>query len=1000
MPTLYFDTETGSPRSLHESGAWAYAACPDTRIWCLCFAVDNSEVHSWVPDDPVPEVFKTIAADPANWQVLSHNIEFDRAIYEHILVARYGFPSLPLDIQHCSMALALANAYPPELARLCAALGIEYQKDREGMKLMREMASPQKKRKDKKGDKGLHWLLDAERLARLITYCAQDTRCCRAVWTHSHLAHLTPFERHVQVIDAAINRRGIHFNRRFAECARNVTIRERTALNNAVNELTDGAVTSIDQIERLRRYVNRHGHRLTSVAKQSVAAALAADPDETTRRVLELRRDGARASTRKFRRILAWASDDDRLRGTMRFHGGAPGRWSGRGPQLQNLKRNDLKIPLSAVDAVLTGDREALAKYGPPLEVIASISKAVLDAAPGHRLMKCDLSSIESRVLAAFAGETWKLAAYREFDRTGDKQLEPYCVVARKMLQKNDPLSEITAAERQIGKGGDLAGGFGGSVGAWRRLVPKDDRPDGEIKADIHAWRQAHPKTTQFWRTLSSAARLAIRAGSEHKAGPITASYRNDTLYLTLPSGRSISYPQARLIPSKFEDAPPDISFKDNSRGAWTDRRAWSGTLVENVIQGAARDILAAVIVRLETQGIPVVLSVHDEVVIEVPLDSPFTEDAFLALVLTPPDWATDLPLAGKVSLGTCYLSPPEGPPPSVSDIEPNDADDLTDWLPSEDLPRTSIEKLEHDDAASYVAELEADVAPLWELTTLPLTSDRKTSCPFHDDPQPSCQLYADHFYCFGCGARGNRVDWLVQAEGLSESEAVNVIADWTGNGVGASATDREQKIDYALSHWQDAGPIAGTIAERYLSETRGIETGRLPANTSDSLRFHPSCVFGPERHPCLLALMRDPIDDRPIGIQRIGLARDGGRIVKVKRMALGCLGAVKLWPANGQLVIGEGLETVLAASTRLAYDGAQLVPAWALISSGKLAVLPVLPDVQRLTVLVDHDLNGQGQAAAARLERTWRSAGRTVVQLIPDHPGEDFNDIVLRGRL
>jgi hypothetical protein len=123
--------------------------------------------------------------------------------------------------------------------------------------------------------------------------------------------------------------------------------------------------------------------------------------------------------------------------------------------------------------------------------------------------------------------------------------------------------------------------------------------------------------------------------------------------------------------------------------------------------------------------------------------------------------------------------------------------------------------------------------------------------------------------------------------------------------------TDRGEKIEYALSHWQEAVPIAGTIAERYLSETRGVDVNRLPANISDSLRFHPNCVFGPERHPCLLALMRDPIDDTPIGIQRIGLARDDGRIIKLKRMALGCMGAVKLWPANGQLTVGEGLETV-----------------------------------------------------------------------------------------
>src|SRR5262249_41306652 len=333
-------------------------------------------------------------------------------------------------------------------------------------------------------------------------------------------------------------------------------------------------------------------------------------------------------------------------------------------------------------------------------------------------------------------------------------------------------------------------------------------------------WRQAHPRTVQFWRTLAAAARLAIRTGSEHKAGPITASYRNETLYLTLQSGRSIAYPQARLTPSKFEDAPPDIMFKDNSRGAWTDRRRWFGSLVENVVQGAARDILAAAIVRLEMQGIPVVLSVHDEVVIEVPLDSSLTEDAFLALVLAPPAWAAEIPLAGKVSSGT----PPDGSPPSISGIEPDDdddepyEDDLADWLPSLDLPKASADKLEREDAASYLAGLEADVAPLWELTTLPLTDDHKISCPFHDDPQPSCKLYASNYYCFGCGARGNRMDWLVQAEGLTESEALNVIADWTGNRSSVLAPDREEKIEYALSHWQEAVPIPGTIAQLYLS--------------------------------------------------------------------------------------------------------------------------------------------------------------------------------------
>jgi DNA polymerase len=590
MPVLYIDIESGSPDSLHQAGVWAYAACPDTRIWCVCFACDDGEVRSWTPDQPVPDIFAAIVADPANWKIVAHG-NFDGVVYDQILASRYGFPLLPLDVWHCSMALALVNAYPPELARLCVALAIEYQKDRDGMKLMREMAKP---RKNKKGEKGIHWLDDADRVARLIKYCAQDVRCCRAIWTHPQLVHLIPSERQVQIADAVINRRGVHCNRQFTQCAHDLTVRERTAISNKLSEITEGLLTSVNQVTRMRDYINAHGHALTSVAGRSIATALAAHPDDATRQVLELRRAGARASTSKFKRILSWISADNRMRGTTRFHGGAPGRWTGRGAQLQNLKRNDLNVPVSAVDAVLEMDRESLLRYGPPLEVIGSISKAVLNAASDHRLMTCDLSSIESRVLATIAGESWKIDAYREFDRAGNKELEPYRVVARKMLRKTDPRAEITAAERQIGKGGDLAGGFGGSVGAWRRLVPGDERRDDEIYADILAWRNAHPKTVQFWRALARAARIAIQTGGEHAVSSITASFRNETLYLTLPSGRAIAYPHARLIPSKFEDAPPDILFKDNSRGNWVDRRAWFGTLTENVVQGVAHDILAS----------------------------------------------------------------------------------------------------------------------------------------------------------------------------------------------------------------------------------------------------------------------------------------------------------------------------------------------------------------------------------------------------------------------
>jgi hypothetical protein len=147
--------------------------------------------------------------------------------------------------------------------------------------------------------------------------------------------------------------------------------------------------------------------------------------------------------------------------------------------------------------------------------------------------------------------------------------------------------------------------------------------------------------------------------------------------------------------------------------------------------------------------------------------------------------------------------------------------------------------------------------------------------------------------------------------------------------------------------------------------------------------------------HPCLLALMRDPISDAPTGIQRIALTTDAQ---KIDRMMYGPSGVVKLWPADKQLVIGEGLETTLAAATRLPYRGEPLRPAWAALSDGGMKRFPVINGVEWLILLADHDHNGAGQAAAEECKRRWQQAGRSGVLLTPDRPGADFNDIILES--
>src|SRR5262249_27275505 len=160
------------------------------------------------------------ARDPT-WRLIAHNFEFERAMLEHVLVPKHGFPSIPLEVQHCSMAVALANAYPAELETLAKALKLPYQKDREGLLLMGQMSHPRKPRKGE--DKtALHWIFDAEKLARLIEYCAQDVRTSRAIWRHPKIKPLIASERRIQILDAIINRRGVRADRELATAARDM----------------------------------------------------------------------------------------------------------------------------------------------------------------------------------------------------------------------------------------------------------------------------------------------------------------------------------------------------------------------------------------------------------------------------------------------------------------------------------------------------------------------------------------------------------------------------------------------------------------------------------------------------------------------------------------------------------------------------------------------------------------------------------------------------------
>ena len=675
MHEMTWDFESRSAANLNNSGSWRYAADPTTEILCLCYAIDNGEVQTWLPpwvtkqlglaEQPVPEVFFEIAANPKEWKTVAHLAEFERSLYERILVPKHGFPALPLEVQHCSMTLALANGYPAELDLLSQALELEYRKDMDGVRLMRTMSRPRKPHKGE--DKNaLQWVFDAEKLQRLILYCQRDVHAARAVWRHAKLKPLIEAERRIQILDAKINRRGVRADRELATAARDMAVRERARLNAAMAALTEGTIDSIDQVQRIRALANAHGHDMKSL-EQALSYRGACRRTRPSSSV-SYSNCAATAPAHLRRSINASSTasrSDDRIRGTMRMYGAGPGRWSGRGPQLQNLKKNEDNIPLTAIEAVRSGDRDRLRAFGNPLTVLGDIARAVVCAGPGNVLMAADFGAIESRVLAWLAGEIWKLEAYREYDRSGERAIEPYRDRRRADAAQDGPPDHL--------KGGAEHGQsrrtrlrfrrVSGSLAAHRPGRPALRRGDPGRRLCLEAGASEDDRLLARTRT-----RDPDRHPHRPACWPLAGSWRDfadGNLYLILPSGRQITYPQARLVPSnKFEDGDPDVLFKDNARGKWTDYRGWFGTFVENVVQGTARDLLAAAIERFEARGIEVVLTVHDEVVAEVPTGS-ISEAEFLAILLEPPAWADGLPLAGKVWSGTHYLEPPEEPTPA-----------------------------------------------------------------------------------------------------------------------------------------------------------------------------------------------------------------------------------------------------------------------------------------------------------------------------------------------
>jgi DNA polymerase bacteriophage-type len=602
---LHRDYETRSLSRLSAVGVPRYAADPSTEVLCAAFAINNDPVQLWTPGDAIPPEFIEAAANP-NCIVVAHNDAFETAIERDLLAPRHGWPLIPIERHRCTMAMALACGLPARLSAVADALELSNRKDAAGERLMHQTSKPRRARQDEDPLK-IHWFEDQERLNRLYDYCRQDCEVERELYRR--LPPLSPREQVLWELNHTINTRGFHVDRAFAAAARRIAQAAAPEINAEIATITDGAVTTISQVARLLAWVRERGSALEQLDRKSIEKELERDdllPAE--RRALELRLGGAQAAAKKLDALLARAGDDDRIRGSFRYHGAGTGRWAGEGFQPQNLKR--AVADEAAIAAVATGDYAHVRSLYPqqPLAVVGDCTRAMITAAPGHVLIGADFSSIESRVLAWLAGEEWKSDSYRRFDATHDPCDEPYCITACKIFRKPEGSFTKDSPERSVGKTCDLAFGYMGSLAAWRKF--SDQFSDDEVKQFLQEWRAAHPKIRRFWYDVDRAALMAVRErGRVFPCGPVAFKSAGAFLQLKLPSGRKLAYPEPRAV---GDEQRQHVVFTDNAAGQFKPCRngqgSYGGLWCENVVSGIARDILAEAMQRVEAAAYPIVL--------------------------------------------------------------------------------------------------------------------------------------------------------------------------------------------------------------------------------------------------------------------------------------------------------------------------------------------------------------------------------------------------------
>lgn len=623
MQTLSIDIETYSDVNLSKCGVYKYAESPDFEILLFGYSADGSEVTviDLAQGERLPqEIMDALTDDTViKW---AFNANFER-----VCLSRYlrdlGASLDPFHDKHplstecarflnpeswrCSMVWAATMGLPLSLEGVGAVLGLEKQKLTEGKDLIKYFSVPCAPTKANGGRTRNHPFHAPDKWEAFKKYNIRDVET--EIGIKDRLAKF-PVPEEVwdeYHIDQEINDRGVRLDMDLVKEAIEMDSHSRSELTAAMKDMT--ALDNPNSVQQMKQWLSDNGLETDSLGKKVVAELIKTAPPEL-QTVLELRQQLAKSSVKKYQTMERAVCDDGRARGMFAFYGAnRTGRWAGRLIQLQNLPQNHLPDLADARALVKSGDFDAVKLlYEDVPDTLSQLIRTAFIPKDGTQFYVSDFSAIEARVIAWYAGETWR---QKVFETGGDI----YCASASQMFHVPVEKHGINGHLRQKGKIAELALGYGGSVGALKAMGAIEmGLSEDELPPLVDAWRQTNPNIVKFWWDVDRAVMEAVKYKHTTSSYGLTFSCRSGMLFITLPSGRNLAYVKPKVGTNKFGGAC--ITYEGiGSTKKWERLDSYGPKFVENIVQATSRDILCYAMKTLRCCSI--VMHIHDELVIE-----------------------------------------------------------------------------------------------------------------------------------------------------------------------------------------------------------------------------------------------------------------------------------------------------------------------------------------------------------------------------------------------